>query len=202
MALAAIMARARFLPQGFAPGGGASASGSSVDVPGQLNGSSSNGNASAAAAKATAMDAGAREPSAMQPVPDPQQAAASAAANSGTPAAAAPAGGDWTSVASSSDSLDSTLPLDNAGAASVWGSNATNQSVSRIAIRRGRPWSENDWSPDAPEQARHRCCRCCVCCSIGMSGVHLHSGRSERTHCMCILPCMSACLQQCWQCKP
>lgn len=57
----------------------------------------------------------------------------------------------------------STLSLDNARVPSVWGRNAAGQSVSRMAVRQGRPWSDNAWSPDAPEQVGH----CILCQSLG-----------------------------------
>lgn len=46
----------------------------------------------------------------------------------------------------------STLSLDNARAPAVGGRNAAGQSISRMAVRQGRPLSGNAWSPDAPEQ--------------------------------------------------
>lgn len=63
------------------------------------------------------------------------------------------------------DPLVSTLSLDDARTPAVWGRNAGSQSVSRMAVRQGRPWSDNAWSPDAPEQVS--CCADWDLCNPG-----------------------------------
>lgn len=194
VALAAIMARAGFLPDASRPdgsaamtqspaggvsgrasssaGGGVNASGNgsvdgsisstasgSVSGSGSISGSAaSTASASASLASAAALlesaDAAAAmtasSTSAAQPVPLPQQEASQPVDQ---PAAASlRAAATSSSEGDSVDPLVSTLSLDDARASAVWGRNAGSQSVSRMAVRQGRPWSDNAWSPDAPEQ--------------------------------------------------